>query len=147
MLGIVASPFSVFSYSYTLQRASDAKSTPFLNFFRSLSTVFLFSADICFPRKRIFFSLLFSPISVKSKKFAQKLQIGNIYSLQKSGKNVEACHLFLCKSKLDIHSPALLLTTLVDKLVDNVENSELSTGISLFSILCQKLSRSEYNYV
>ena len=83
-------------------------------------------------------------VFVKSKKFAQKLQIGNIYCLQKSRKSVEACRLFLCKSELNIHSSIPLWISPVDKLVDNVENSGLSTGIPLLSVLPGKSEQNAY---
>jgi len=70
-------------------------------------------------------------LAVKSKKFAQNSHSGKIYGLRKSGRNVEGRRFFLCQSVLHIHSPGSLWKTLVDKLVDNVENFELSTGISV----------------
>ena len=39
---------------------------------------------------------------------------------------------FYVNQKLDIHNPRPMWKTPVDKLVDNVENSELSTGIPVF---------------
>jgi len=41
--------------------------------------------------------------------------------------------MFYVNPKVDIHSPVSLWITPVDKTVDNVENSELSTGILILS--------------
>jgi hypothetical protein len=124
-----------------------SKSTPFLKFFLHFQAGSPAFAVICFPYKYALSPLLPEWFSVKSKKFAQKLQIGNIYGFRKSRKYVEGCHLFLCKSGLNIHRPCSMWITPVDKLVDNVENSGLSTGIPLLSILSGKSAQNAYPYV
>ena len=65
--------------------------------------------------------------------FAQRNPCGKNYDPRKSGKSVEGRRFFLCKSKLHIHNRPPLWKTPVEKPVENVENSELSTGISLLS--------------
>ena len=63
--------------------------------------------------------------------FAQKFFHGKKHHLQKSGKNVRRCRIFLCEPNMNIHNPHSLWKTLVDNSVENVENYEFSTGISL----------------
>jgi len=60
---------------------------------------------------------------------------------RKSGKSAEGCPFVLCEPKMNIHNPHPLWKTPVEKPVENVENSELSTGIlplSGFSPACGK---------
>jgi len=62
--------------------------------------------------------------------FAQKLPHGKNHDPGKSGDLGEGCRFFLCEPKMNIHSLPSLWKTPVEKSVDNVENYELSTGIS-----------------
>lgn len=66
---------------------------------------------------------------VKSYFLHKDFAIGKIHHLQKSGENVESGRTVLWKPKMDIHNPHPLWKTPVDKTVENVENSELSTEI------------------
>ena len=54
---------------------------------------------------------------------------------------------FYVNQKLHIHNPGPLWTTPVDKLVDSVENSELSTGIPIFSLLASADRADAYRSV
>jgi len=65
--------------------------------------------------------------------FAQSLHSGKIYDLRKSVVSVEGCRKWFPCPIVNIHSRCELWITLVDKVVDNVENLELSTGISPLS--------------
>ena len=67
--------------------------------------------------------------------FAQKNVHGKIHDPRKSGKSVEACRIFLCEPKLNIHNTPRLWKTPVEKPVEIVENYELSTGIFALSVL------------
>ena len=71
---------------------------------------------------------------VKSCFFAQFVPSGENHKPRKSGKSGEGCRFFLCEPKMNIHNPHPLWKTPVEKSVENVENSELSTGISLLSV-------------
>ena len=53
---------------------------------------------------------------------------------------------FYVNPKMDIHSPAALWKTPVDKVVDNVENSGLSTGILIFSPGCPPPFPNAYSH-
>ena len=68
--------------------------------------------------------------------FAQKNVHGKIHDPRKSGKSVEACRIFLCEPKLHIHSMPRLWKTPVEKPVEIVENSELSTGFFALFFFC-----------
>jgi hypothetical protein len=63
--------------------------------------------------------------------FAQNFRHGKIHHLQKSGVFPESRRFFLCEPKMNIHTLTPLWKTPVEKPVENVENSRLSTGISL----------------
>lgn len=65
--------------------------------------------------------------------FAQRMPCGKNHGMRKSGKFVKGCRNGLCKSRMHIHSPVKLWKTLVEKLVENVENWQLSTAISMLS--------------
>lgn len=61
--------------------------------------------------------------------FTQNLSHGKIHDPQKSRKSVEGRRIVLCEPAMYIHRPLFLWITPVDKPVENVENSEFSTGI------------------
>ena len=67
--------------------------------------------------------------------FAQKIGHGKIHDPRKSGKTVEDRRFFLCEPKLNIHNLPGLWKTPVEKPVEIVENSELSTDIFVLSHL------------
>ena len=56
-----------------------------------------------------------------------------ITACEKVGTSSKGVASFYVNPKVDIHSPAALWKTPVDKVVDNVENCELSTCIPLLS--------------
>jgi len=64
--------------------------------------------------------------------FAQKLSCSKKHHFRKSAKIFRFPSFFLCEPKMNIHRKTILWKTPVDKPVENVENSELSTGISMF---------------
>ena len=71
--------------------------------------------------------------------FAQNFPHGKIHDNRKSGTSVDSRRKTLCEPKMNIHNPHGLWKTPVEKPVENVENYELSTGISLlwkFSPAC-----------
>ena len=74
-----------------------------------------------------------APRPVKGGIFAQFFRCGKNHNLRKSRKKREGCRIFLCEPKVDIHNPHPLWKTLVEKLVENVENYGFSTGIPLLS--------------
>lgn len=61
--------------------------------------------------------------------FTQNLSHGKIHDPQKSRKSVEGRRIVLCEPAMYIHRLLFLWITPVDKPVENVENSEFSTGI------------------
>ena len=71
--------------------------------------------------------------AVKSGFSAQMRPCGKNHRVQKSGKFDELRRTLLCEPNLHIHTSRSLWKTPVENTVDNVENCELSTGISLFS--------------
>ena len=72
-------------------------------------------------------------LSLVKSEFLHKLfSIGKSHDMRKSGKSGESRHIVLCELKMNIHNPHSLWKTPVDKPVENVENSEFSTGIPLF---------------
>ena len=80
--------------------------------------------------------------SVKSWIFAQSGPYGKKHGGRKSGKKGIWGRRDLCKSVLHIHKPHLLWKTPVEKAVENVENSQFSTGIwlpGLHTAPCGKL--------
>ena len=64
--------------------------------------------------------------------FAQKSSCSEKHYFRKNVKTFRFPQLFLCEPKVNIHSFIILWKTPVEKPVENVENSELSTGISMF---------------
>ena len=73
--------------------------------------------------------------------FAQRKAHGQIPHLRKNGKTVEGCRGRLCEPKMNIHNPHSLWKTPVENTVENVENYDLSTGISVlwfFHTACGK---------
>ena len=66
---------------------------------------------------------------VKTKFLHKKSAMVKWHSPRKSGKTLESCHTLLCEPKMDIHNQSSLWKTPVEKPVENVENSEFSTGI------------------
>ena len=74
--------------------------------------------------------------------FAQFFRPVKIHGLRKSGKSGEGCRSMLCEPFMNIHTSPSLWKTLVENSVENVENYELSTGISLLwkiHIACGKV--------
>ena len=69
--------------------------------------------------------------AVKSRIFAQSGPCGKKHGGRKSGKKGIWGRRDLCKSVLHIHKLLLLWKTPVEKAVENVENSQFSTGIWL----------------
>ena len=57
-----------------------------------------------------------------------------IHDLRKNGKSGESGRFVLCELKMNIHRLGILWITPVEKPVENVENYELSTGISALSL-------------
>ncbi len=88
---------------------------------------FIREADTLTPHSTL--NTLHFTLLVKGVIFAQKLTHGKNHNPRKSGKLPEPCRFFLCEPKLNIHNSLCLWKTLVEKLVENVENSEFSTGI------------------
>ena len=63
----------------------------------------------------------------------------------KSGDFFRILSAWLCEPIMNIHSTASLWKTLVEKSVENVENSQLSTGISLFTKTSQACGKTAYS--
>jgi len=64
--------------------------------------------------------------------FAQKLSCSKKHHFRKSAEFFRFPDFILCEPNMNIHSDPSLWKTPVEKPVENVENSELSTGISVF---------------
>ena len=64
--------------------------------------------------------------------FAQKLSCSKKHHLRKSAEIFRLSQAILCEPKMNIHRDTTLWITPVEKPVENVENYELSTGISMF---------------
>ena len=62
----------------------------------------------------------------------------------KSGDFFRILSVWLCEPNMNIHSTASLWKTLVEKSVENVENSQLSTGISLFKKTSPACGKTAY---
>ena len=71
-------------------------------------------------------------MAVKTLIFAQRIPLGKNPPQPKKQVFFVAAPQTLCEPKMNIHNPPCLWKTLVDKTVENVENSELSTGILMF---------------
>ena len=95
-----------------------------------------FLRTLVFLRKTPFPLSLSGYLFVKPRFFVQFLRCGKIHSVRKSGKSGEGCRDCLCEPKMHIHNSPHLWKTPVDNTVENVENCELSTGISLLSKSC-----------
>jgi len=78
--------------------------------------------------------------------FAQKICHSKNHHLRKSAECFLCAQFVLCEPKVNIHSTARLWKTPVEKPVENVENYELSTGISLFSKFPQTCGKSVYRF-
>ena len=73
---------------------------------------------------------MFSPKDLSRPKILHKIHtVVKITTRKKVGNPSKDVASFYVNQILDIHSPLPLWKTLVDKPVENVENSELSTGI------------------
>ena len=70
---------------------------------------------------------------VKSEFLHKKLPVVKNTICGKSAESSALCSLILCEPKMNIHRAAVLWKTPVEKPVENVENSELSTGILMVS--------------
>ena len=70
---------------------------------------------------------------VKSKNLHNVYTVVKITDPEKVGFWSKGVASFYVNQKVDIHSPPPLWKTIVEKPVDNVENSELSTGIPALS--------------
>ena len=127
MLGICGTSLSRYFHTVTHYSASVQQNQPlFLNFFEIPERISLHSATRQMMRPSDG-----SP-PVKSRIFAQRESCGKNHDGRKSGKSGESRHIVLCELKMNIHNPHSLWKTPVDKPVENVENSEFSTGIPLF---------------
>ena len=101
------------------------------------STLFskFFAGRPCQGRSRVCWGGVHPEKDCQAQIFAQKIGHGKIHDPRKSGKTVEGGRIFLCEPKLNIHSTPCLWKTPVEKPVEIVENSELSTGFFALSIL------------